>query len=196
MADKALLIPGTQATSLADGQGRVVDFWNTLNIPTSNLGSPYLAKMDDVQKVADVGPPDMVVVHGLIRPELRARPARPPGLEHSAEVVESLEADGFPLVDHYDPDSLSFAPGRGLEHNRRRLAALRPGVTYLIVHCARGDAELAAIAPESWRQRSEEHRICTDGSLAALLEEQGIATLGMRPLRDLLRGRCASAGGT
>ncbi|OGS47919.1 MAG: ATP-dependent chaperone ClpB, partial [Erythrobacter sp. RIFCSPHIGHO2_12_FULL_63_10] len=38
---------------LTDGQGRVVDFSNTLIILTSNLGSQYLASLDDNQKVED-----------------------------------------------------------------------------------------------------------------------------------------------
>ncbi|MEC7533316.1 MAG: AAA family ATPase, partial [Pseudomonadota bacterium] len=49
---------------LTDGQGRVVDFSNTLIILTSNLGSQYLANMDDDQKVADVEPQVMDVVRG------------------------------------------------------------------------------------------------------------------------------------
>jgi ATP-dependent Clp protease ATP-binding subunit ClpB len=32
---------------LTDGQGRVVDFTNTLIILTSNLGSQYLANLDE-----------------------------------------------------------------------------------------------------------------------------------------------------
>ena len=125
-----------------------------------------------------------------ITQELLRLPNLPPGVERYAGVVESLAAEGFPLFDHFDNDSLHFEPGRGLEHNRRRLERMPPGLSYLILHCARGDAELAEITPDTWRQRSEEQRIYTDGSMAAVLEELGIATLGMRPLRDLLRERC------
>ena len=58
---------------LTDGQGRVVDFSNTLIILTSNLGSQYLANMDDNQKVADVEPQVMDVVRGHFRPEFLNR---------------------------------------------------------------------------------------------------------------------------
>ena len=58
---------------LTDGQGRVVDFSNTLIILTSNLGSQYLANMDDGQKVADVEPQVMDVVRGHFRPEFLNR---------------------------------------------------------------------------------------------------------------------------
>jgi ATP-dependent Clp protease ATP-binding subunit ClpB len=58
---------------LTDGQGRVVDFSNTLIILTSNLGSQYLANMDDDQKVADVEPQVMDVVRGHFRPEFLNR---------------------------------------------------------------------------------------------------------------------------
>lgn len=58
---------------LTDGQGRVVDFSNTLIILTSNLGSQYLANMDDDQTVADVEDQVMDVVRGHFRPEFLNR---------------------------------------------------------------------------------------------------------------------------
>nr|WP_137676346.1 ATP-dependent chaperone ClpB [Parerythrobacter lutipelagi] len=58
---------------LTDGQGRVVDFSNTLIILTSNLGSQYLSQMTDDQKVADVEPQVMDVVRGHFRPEFLNR---------------------------------------------------------------------------------------------------------------------------
>ena len=58
---------------LTDGQGRVVDFSNTLIILTSNLGSQYLANMEDGQKVEDVEPQVMDVVRGHFRPEFLNR---------------------------------------------------------------------------------------------------------------------------
>ncbi|MEE4337971.1 ATP-dependent chaperone ClpB, partial [Erythrobacter sp.] len=58
---------------LTDGQGRVVDFSNTLIILTSNLGSQYLSNMTDDQSVADVEPQVMDVVRGHFRPEFLNR---------------------------------------------------------------------------------------------------------------------------
>ncbi|PZU17950.1 MAG: ATP-dependent chaperone ClpB [Citromicrobium sp.] len=58
---------------LTDGQGRVVDFSNTLIILTSNLGSQYLAQMEDGQDVASVEPQVMEVVRAHFRPEFLNR---------------------------------------------------------------------------------------------------------------------------
>ena len=58
---------------LTDGQGRVVDFSNTLIILTSNLGSQYLANLEDGQKVEDVEPQVMEVVRAHFRPEFLNR---------------------------------------------------------------------------------------------------------------------------
>ena len=58
---------------LTDGQGRVVDFSNTLIILTSNLGSQYLAQMEDGQDVESVEPQVMDVVRGQFRPEFLNR---------------------------------------------------------------------------------------------------------------------------
>ncbi|MFY7835547.1 MAG: ATP-dependent chaperone ClpB [Novosphingobium sp.] len=58
---------------LTDGQGRVVDFTNTLIILTSNLGSQYLANLEEGQDVAAVEPQVMDVVRGHFRPEFLNR---------------------------------------------------------------------------------------------------------------------------
>jgi ATP-dependent Clp protease ATP-binding subunit ClpB len=58
---------------LTDGQGRVVDFANTLIILTSNLGSQFLASLDDGQDVGAVEPQVMEVVRGHFRPEFLNR---------------------------------------------------------------------------------------------------------------------------
>ncbi|GMN03275.1 ATP-dependent chaperone ClpB [Erythrobacter sp. MTPC3] len=58
---------------LTDGQGRVVDFSNTLIILTSNLGSQFLSNLGDDQKVADVEDQVMDVVRGHFRPEFLNR---------------------------------------------------------------------------------------------------------------------------
>ncbi|GGZ98426.1 ATP-dependent chaperone ClpB [Novosphingobium arvoryzae] len=58
---------------LTDGQGRVVDFTNTLIILTSNLGSQYLANLEEGQSVEMVEPQVMEVVRGHFRPEFLNR---------------------------------------------------------------------------------------------------------------------------
>ena len=58
---------------LTDGQGRQVDFSNTLIILTSNLGSQHLANLSDDGKVADVEEQVMDVVRGHFRPEFLNR---------------------------------------------------------------------------------------------------------------------------
>ncbi|MXO58091.1 ATP-dependent chaperone ClpB [Altererythrobacter salegens] len=58
---------------LTDGQGRVVDFSNTLIILTSNLGSQHLASLDEGQDVESVELQVMEVVRGHFRPEFLNR---------------------------------------------------------------------------------------------------------------------------
>jgi ATP-dependent Clp protease ATP-binding subunit ClpB len=58
---------------LTDGQGRVVDFANTLIILTSNLGSQFLSNLDEGQSVEDVEPQVMDVVRAHFRPEFLNR---------------------------------------------------------------------------------------------------------------------------
>jgi len=58
---------------LTDGQGRVVDFTNTLIILTSNLGSQFLAQLDEDEDVEKVEPQVMEIVRGHFRPEFLNR---------------------------------------------------------------------------------------------------------------------------
>ncbi|NBC36791.1 ATP-dependent chaperone ClpB [Novosphingobium sp. FSY-8] len=78
---------------LTDGQGRVVDFTNTLIILTSNLGSQYLANLEDGQDVESVEPQVMDVVRAHFRPEFLNRLDEiilfhRLGHEHMAPIVE------------------------------------------------------------------------------------------------------------
>ena len=78
---------------LTDGQGRVVDFTNTLIILTSNLGSQYLANLEDGQTVESVEPQVMEIVRGHFRPEFLNRLDEiilfhRLGHEHMAPIVE------------------------------------------------------------------------------------------------------------
>lgn len=58
---------------LTDGQGRTVDFRNTLIVMTSNLGSEYLTALRDDQDAAEARPQVMDVVRSAFRPEFLNR---------------------------------------------------------------------------------------------------------------------------
>ena len=78
---------------LTDGHGRVVDFTNTLIILTSNLGSQFLASLDEGQDVSAVEPQVMEVVRGHFRPEFLNRHDEiilfhRLGQEHMAPIVD------------------------------------------------------------------------------------------------------------
>jgi hypothetical protein len=110
------------------------------------------------------------------------------GLKRYFELIDAVAADGWPVFDSFNADSLEFEPGTGLDHNTARVGGFGPGLGYLITHCAQGGDELSSITHD-WRQRDEEHRIYSDGSMAQAIQAQGVHTIGMRPLRDLLRKR-------
>ena len=58
---------------LTDGQGRTIDFRNTLIIMTSNMGSEFLASQAEGEPVEAVRPMVMDVVRSHFRPELLNR---------------------------------------------------------------------------------------------------------------------------
>jgi ATP-dependent Clp protease ATP-binding subunit ClpB len=58
---------------LTDGQGRTVDFTNTIIILTSNLGSQFIAGLGEGEDVDTVEPQVMDIVRGHFRPEFLNR---------------------------------------------------------------------------------------------------------------------------
>jgi len=111
------------------------------------------------------------------------------GAEESSvytEVIDGLEADGWPVLDGFDADSLHFEPGTGLAHNRARLERLPAGVSYLICHPARGGDELDSIVNEA-HARDFERTFYGGEAGRQAIEELGIRSAGMRALRDLVR---------
>ncbi|QDX26537.1 ATP-dependent chaperone ClpB [Sphingomonas suaedae] len=58
---------------LTDGQGRTVDFTNTIVVLTSNLGSQFLTQLEDGQDVSSVEPQVMEIVRAHFRPEFLNR---------------------------------------------------------------------------------------------------------------------------
>ncbi|WP_296611633.1 ATP-dependent chaperone ClpB [Sphingomonas sp.] len=58
---------------LTDGQGRTVDFTNTIIVLTSNLGSQFLTSLGDGESVASVEPQVMEIVRSHFRPEFLNR---------------------------------------------------------------------------------------------------------------------------
>ncbi|QKV20202.1 ATP-dependent chaperone ClpB [Oricola thermophila] len=58
---------------LTDGQGRTIDFKNTLIIMTSNLGAEYLVNLGEDQDTDSVREEVMTVVRGAFRPEFLNR---------------------------------------------------------------------------------------------------------------------------
>lgn len=110
-------------------------------------------------------------------------------------MCSELDAEGFPVLDDWDDHSLGFAPGGGAAHNRARLAAVGPGVTYLIIHPAQDGDELRRRAPESAHARAFEHRFYSGPEGAEALAVEGIRVVGMRPLRDYVRRAGGDPGG-
>jgi predicted glycoside hydrolase/deacetylase ChbG (UPF0249 family) len=123
-----------------------------------------------------------------IRPDAAALAAlgRPDAAGAIRRALDALESGGVPILDGFDADSLGFAPGDGEAHNRRRLAGLGRGVSYLICHPAQGGDELAAITTDAHAREFERTFYGGEAGRRALAEA-GIRTLGMRPLRQLLR---------
>lgn len=107
--------------------------------------------------------------------------------EDYAALVDDMEARGFPIIDFIEGQTPWYNPFTAEAHHLRRLDSVPEGLTYFILHAAEGSEELRAFAPD-WLQRHEEHRLFSDGTIDRAMDEAGIKRIGMRELRDQLRG--------
>jgi chitin disaccharide deacetylase len=118
------------------------------------------------------------------------------GLEKAAPLFAELEAKlgavAVPAFDGFDADSLDFQPGEGAAHSAKRLARVVPGLNWLLCHAAKGGDELTAVTPLSAHARDFE-RTFYGGELGRrAFREAGIRTVGMRPLRELMRSKLSA----
>jgi hypothetical protein len=88
------------------------------------------------------------------------------------------------------PDHFLFVTGNGVGSRATisdAISELRPGVTEVYLHPAMDTPELRAMSPD-WQSRVDDHSWLLDpAGLGALAESKGIAFLGYRVLRDLMR---------
>jgi predicted glycoside hydrolase/deacetylase ChbG (UPF0249 family) len=106
-----------------------------------------------------------------------------------AELEAKLSAVAVPAFDAFDDDSLDFPPGEGLAHNAKRLARVVPGLNWLLCHAAKGGDELTAVTPGSAHARDFERTFYGGEAGRRAFREAGIRTVGMRPLRELMRSK-------
>ncbi len=145
-------------------------------------------------------PPFLDIYTGLARdygiPAFAVRPRedrlRERGLEAALGVFRKacgdLEAAQLPVLDDFDTNSLGFSPGEGVAHTEARLAALRPGITYWVIHPAKAGPGLEGVVGGSAHARAFEHGFYGPGGGAeALFAESGIRRAGMRELFDAWR---------
>lgn len=104
------------------------------------------------------------------------------------DACADLEASALPVLDDFDANSLGFAPGDGVSHTRARLEALRPGVTYWIIHPAKAGPGLDAVVGGAAHARAFEHEFYGPGGEAeSMFEAAGVRRIGMRELREWAR---------
>jgi predicted glycoside hydrolase/deacetylase ChbG (UPF0249 family) len=118
------------------------------------------------------------------------------GLEKAAPLFAELKAKldtvAVPAFDAFDDDSLEFEPGGGPAHNAKRLARVVPGLNWLLCHAAQGGDELSAVSPGSAHARDFERTFYGGETGRRAIREAGIRTIGMRPLRELMRSQLSA----
>lgn len=97
------------------------------------------------------------------------------------EMLKKKEAAGMKMLDRL----VTGVPGRGVEERRQNyrkfIANVRPGVTQLIIHLAKDDAEIRAVTG-SWEYRWADFLFWTSNEAKELLEKHGVELYTYRQL--------------
>ena len=105
-------------------------------------------------------------------------------LNMATEGLARLDADGWPLVDHF-----RMTPGVPLEESdrayRQLIADLPQGLTLVALH-PNTSGDIETIIPQRAHFRTEEYRLFQDTKFKEFITSQNVQTVGFRPIRDLL----------
>lgn len=126
------------------------------------------------------------LAHEYKVPCMLPRPSGVPAAEMkqypiTAEMILKKESEGHVLLDRL----VTGVPGRNVDERkesyRKFLRSLQPGVTKLIVHLAKDDAEIRAVT-NSWEQRWADFLFFTSDEAKKLMTELQISSVTYREL--------------
>ena len=102
------------------------------------------------------------------------------------EVLQQVEAEGYAMLDYLSTGvtGKNFAERKAAY--KKFLRELKPGVTMLIVHVGKDDAELKAVTG-SWEQRHADLLCFTDPEIEALIKELGVKLTTWREIGKTAR---------
>lgn len=140
--------------------------------------------------------PELAEIYLRLGREYRLPTLLPQRFESYAGVLRLGDLAGFDYAalrrdaDWPDVDEFRMTPGVSSEEAeeayRQLVTTIRPGVTFLALHCnAPGDIEI--IVPPRAHWRTDEYRLFAGDRFDRLAAENGIVTIGMRLVRDRLR---------
>jgi len=98
---------------------------------------------------------------------------------------EALRQEGWVVVDRVLFDSYDVPLPQREEYYRENLRRLEPGVTELLVHCARESDELRAICRSTWSHRVFDFEFFTSPTTRRFLKEEGIECISYHRLHQL-----------
>ena len=98
----------------------------------------------------------------------------------STHLLQQAEAEGLPLMDHFEVMSLQ-TPENRLADAQTRLNNLPPGLTYFLIHPVKDTPELRAMAPD-WRCRVADYELFTSEAWRTAVQASGIHVIRWQDL--------------
>ncbi len=102
------------------------------------------------------------------------------------QVLHQIEAEGFPIIDHFRQMPLSKSIDDRLMAATHTLETLEPGLTHFIVHPTKDTAEIRAITPD-WPARVADYHTFIHDELGDYITKSPLQVIGYRQLREAMR---------
>ena len=173
---------------LTDGQGRTVDFTNTIIILTSNLGSQYLANLGEGEDVETVEPQVMEIVRGAFP----ARVPQPARRDHPVPPARRRRTWGRSSTSRSRGVSkLLDGPQDRARPDRCRARVARPGRLRSGLRRAAAEARGAELSAGPARRHDPARRDCRTERRSG--STKATAQLVLTPVDEAARSRRVSA---
>jgi Uncharacterized protein conserved in bacteria len=116
--------------------------------------------------------------------EWRANGLDPLTAKLAAGLIQRLETQHLPLLDHLVSMPLEYAEGY-TELTKKTLSSLEPGITHFIIHPTKDSTELRAIAPD-WRARVANYEDFMSDEIRKHIQNIGLHVIGYRALAEVM----------
>ncbi|MBL4709704.1 MAG: polysaccharide deacetylase family protein [Flavobacteriales bacterium] len=104
----------------------------------------------------------------------------------NAQIITEKKAENWPIFDHVLSNSLKQSPENWLEKTKNVIDSIQPGLSYYIIHPAKGTKEMQKISPD-WRSRDGDYRVFKSPELRQYIKKSRIHVISYKEINQAVK---------